>query len=56
MNGSENNIAVYLKENDDMTVIQKMLNELGGKLFNRRVTKLMIIDFEFSNCLKNKLL
>ena len=41
LNNSENNIAVYLKENDNMTVIQKMLSEcieLEGKLFNRRVT------------------
>ena len=31
---------MYLKENDDMTVIQKILNEyieLEGKLLNRRV-------------------
>ena len=27
LNNSENNIAVYLKENDDMTIIQKMLSE-----------------------------
>ena len=27
LNNSENNIAVYLKENGDMTVIQKMLSE-----------------------------
>ena len=46
LNSSENNIAGYLKENDDMTVIQKMLSEcigLEGKLFNRRVTKFMKI-------------
>ena len=46
LNNSENNIAVYLKENDDMSVIQKMLSEcieLEGKLFNRRVTKFMKI-------------
>ena len=74
LNNSENNIAVHLKENDDMAVIQKMLSEfirLEGKLFNRRFTKFkkirrdvdsrelrqgMKIHFEFSNCLKNKLL
>ena len=46
LSNSENNIAVYLKENDDMTVIQKMLSEcieLEGKLFNRRVTKFIKI-------------
>ena len=40
LNNSENNIAVYLKENDNMTVMRKMLSEcieLERKLFNRRV-------------------
>ena len=41
LNKSENDIAVHLKENYNVTVIQKMLREcieLKGKLFNRRVT------------------
>ena len=74
LNNSESNIAQYLKENDEMTVIQKMLGKcrkLKGKLFDRRITKFMKIsggdnsrglrqcvetNFEFSNCLQNKLL
>ena len=46
LKNSENNIAVYLKENYDTTVIQKMLSEymeMEGKLFNHRVTKFIKI-------------
>ena len=46
LNKSENDIAVHLKENYNMTVIQKMLREcieLKGKLFNRRVTEFLKI-------------
>ena len=46
LNKSENDIAVHLKENYNVTVIQKMLREcieLKGKLFNRRVTEYLKI-------------
>ena len=46
LNKSENDIAVHLKENYNMTAIQKMLREcieLKGKLFNRRVTEFLKI-------------
>ena len=46
LNKSENDIAVHLKENYNVTVIQNMLREcieLKGKLFNRRVTEYLKI-------------
>ena len=63
LNNSESNIAQYLKENDEMTVIQKMLGKcrkLKGKLFDRRITKCMKISGgdnsrELRQCVKTNL-